>query len=235
MLDLGPRQRLYLYLCSIFLTALLIGDTIGSKLFSFDVPLGFTTFHASLSVANLWFPITFLLTDVINEFYGSRGARLVTWVGFSMAIFAFVAILCARKIPAAPFSPVKQAEFENVLGNANRIFVASLIAYLIGQLVDISVFQFAKRLTQSKHIWLRSTGSTLISQLVDTIVVTYVAFSGKLTAPQLRHTATTSYAVKVLFAIALTPVIYALHALLHRRMHADEEPAQVERVHSVAP
>src|SRR6185312_1456312 len=145
MLDLSARQRLYVYLCAIFLTALLIGDTIGSKLFTVDIPLGFTTVQASLSVGSIWFPITFLLTDVINEFYGSKGARLVTWVGFCMAIFAFVAILCARAIPAAPFSPVGQAAFENVLGNANRIFVASLIAYLIGQLVDITVFQAAKK------------------------------------------------------------------------------------------
>jgi uncharacterized integral membrane protein (TIGR00697 family) len=235
MLDLSGRQRLYLWLCAIFLTALLVGDTIGSKLFTFAVPLGFTTVHATLSVGSIWFPITFLLTDVINEFYGSRGARLVTWVGFCMAIFAFIAILAARAIPAAPFSPVSQDTFENVLGNANRIFVASLIAYLVGQLVDITIFQAAKRLTQSKHIWLRSTGSTLISQLIDTLVVTYVAFYNKLTPAQLHQAATTSYIVKVLFAVALTPVIYALHAFLHHRLHLQESPAEVRRVHEPIP
>src|SRR5690348_9932145 len=108
MLDLSARQRLYVYLCAVFLTALLIGDTIGSKLFVVAIPLGFTTLHATLSVGVIWFPITFLLTDVINEFYGSRGARFVTFVGFWMAIAAFLIILAARKIPAAPFSPVKQ-------------------------------------------------------------------------------------------------------------------------------
>ena len=85
-----------------------------------------------------------------------------------MALVAFFIIYCARKIPAADFSPVQQDAFDNVLGNANRIFFASLVAYLVGQLVDIAVFQSAKRLTQSRHIWLRSTGSTLISQLIDT-------------------------------------------------------------------
>jgi queuosine precursor transporter len=235
MLDLAPRQRLYLWLAAIFLTALIVGDTIGSKLFTFAVPLGFTTVHATLSVGAIWFPITFLLTDVINEFYGSKGARLVTWVGFCMAVFAFFAIYCARKIPAAGFSPVQQDAFDNVLGNANRIFVASLIAYLVGQLVDITVFQAAKKLTQSRHIWLRSTGSTLISQLIDTLVVTYVAFTGKLTAEQLRQTAVTSYFLKVLAAIGLTPVIYALHALLHRRLHLEEMPATADRVHEPMP
>ena len=235
MLDFSGRQRLYLWLCAIFLTALLVGDTIGSKLFAFAIPLGFTTLHASLSVGSIWFPITFLLTDVINEFYGSRGARLVTWVGFCMAIFAFFAILAARAIPASASSPVKQDAFESVLGNANRIFVASLIAYVVGQLVDITIFQAAKKLTQSKHIWLRSTGSTLISQLIDTVVVTYVAFSGKLTPPELRQIVTSSYLIKMLAAIGLTPVIYALHALLHNRLHVQEEPATAQRVHEPIP
>ena len=231
MLDLSGQQRLYVYLCALFLTALLIGDTIGSKLFTVAIPFGFTTLHATLSVGAIWFPITFLLTDVINEFYGSVGARFVTFVGFFMAIFAFGVIWAARLIPAADFSPVPQAAFETVLGNANRIFVASLVAYLVGQLVDIAIFQSAKRLTQSRHIWLRSTGSTLISQLIDTLIVTYIAFWGKLTPAQLHQTAATSYVVKVLLAIGLTPVIYALHAVIHRRMHLTEQPAEAQRVH----
>jgi uncharacterized integral membrane protein (TIGR00697 family) len=235
MLDLSARQRLYVYLCAVFLTALLIGDTIGSKLFTVAIPFGFTTLHATLSVGAIWFPITFLLTDVINEFYGSAGARFVTFVGFFMAIFAFAVIFIARLIPAAPFSPVGQAAFDNVLGNANRIFVASLVAYLFGQLVDIAIFQSAKRLTQSRHIWLRSTGSTLISQLIDTLIVTYIAFWGKISTTQLHQAATTSYVVKVLLAIGLTPVIYALHGLIHRRMHIDEAPADAQRVHVEIP
>lgn len=230
---LDARQKLYLYLCGVFLTALLIGDTIGSKLFTLDIPLGVTTLHATLSVGAIWFPITFLLTDVINEFYGSQGARFVTFLGFWMALFAFAVIFAARKIPAAPFSQISQDTFDNVFGNANRIFFASLVAYLVGQLVDISVFQLAKRMTQSKHIWLRSTGSTLISQLIDTILVTYIAFWGKpkMTPDVLRGMALTSYAVKVMLAIGLTPVIYAMHGFIHRRIGLDEAPADVERVH----
>src|SRR5258707_14558128 len=108
MLDLSARQRLYVYLCAVFLTALLIGDTIGSKLFTADIPLGFTTLHATLSVGAIWFPITFLLTDVINEFYGSRGARFVTFLGVWMAIFSFLVILVGRQISAAPLSPLPQ-------------------------------------------------------------------------------------------------------------------------------
>lgn len=235
MLDLSARQRVYVYLCAIFLTALLIGDTIGSKLFTVDIPFGFTTLHATLSVGAIWFPITFLLTDTINEFYGSAGARFVTFVGFFMAIISFIFIWVARLIPAAPFSPVQQDVFDNVLGNANRIFLASLVAYMVGQLVDITIFQAAKRLTQSRHIWLRSTGSTLISQLIDTLIVTYIAFWGKISTTQLHRAATTSYVGKVLLAVGLTPVIYALHALIHRRLHIEEHPADAARVHVEIP
>jgi uncharacterized integral membrane protein (TIGR00697 family) len=234
-MELSRRQRRYCYLCAVFLTALLVGDTIGAKLFVTPIPLGFTTLHATLSVGVIWFPITFLLTDIINEFYGSKGARFVTFVGFWMAIMAFVIIFCARKIPAASFSPVSQAAFDNVLGNANTIFFASLVAYVIGQLVDISVFQLAKRLTQSRHIWLRSTGSTVISQLVDTVVVTTIAFWHKLTPSQLRETIIAQYSVKLVFAVALTPVIYAMHGALHRQLHLEEHPATVERVHATNP
>ena len=124
MWEFDARQKLFVYLAAIFLTALLIGDTIGSKLFTLDIPIGLTTLHATLSVGAIWFPITFLLTDVINEFYGSSGAHTVTFVGFWMAIFAFLVILAARFIPAASFSPISQATFDNVFGNANRIFFA---------------------------------------------------------------------------------------------------------------
>ena len=233
MVDLRGEQRLYIYLCAIFLTALLIGDTIGSKLFVFAIP--FSHLQITLSMGVLWFPITFLLTDVINEFYGSKGARFVTFVGFWMALAAFVIIWCARAIPAAPISPVIQDDFNKVLGGANRIFFASIIAYIVGQMVDIALFQALKRLTQTRHIWLRSTGSTLISQLFDTVVVSVVAFANQLTGVQLRNLIFSQYLAKVLFAICATPIIYALHGILHRWMHLAEHPADRSRVHEPIP
>jgi queuosine precursor transporter len=223
---LDARQKLFLYLAGIFLTALLIGDTIGSKLFVVEIPLGFTTLPATLSVGAIWFPITFLLTDVVNEFYGAKGARFITFLGFWMAILAFLIILAARFIPAAAFSPIPHDTFNTVFGGANRIFAASLVAYLIGQLVDITIFQALKRLTQHRFIWLRATGSTLISQLIDTLVVTYIAFYGVLPAAVLQRAAATSYFVKVLLAVGLTPVIYALHRVIERRLHIPEPPAE---------
>ncbi len=219
------RQRLFLYLSGVFLTALLIGDTIGSKLFTVTVPLGFTDIRATLSAGAIWFPITFLLTDVINEFYGQKGARTVTFLGFWMALVAFIVIFVARKIPAAPFSPIPQAMFDQVFGGANRLFVASIIAYLMGQMLDIAIFQALKRRTQHRYIWLRSTGSTLVSQLVDTIVVGYVAFGGVVPGDELRRSIASVYVVKVLLAIGMTPIIYALHAFIARALHVAEPTA----------
>jgi queuosine precursor transporter len=218
MEGLTPRHKIFMYLAGVFLTALLIGDTIGSKLFVVDIPLGFTTLKATLSVGAIWFPITFLLTDVVNEFYGAKGARFLTFLGFFMAILAFLVILASRHIPAASFSPIPHDMFNQVFGGANRIFVASITAYLVGQLIDIAVFQWAKRKTGGAFIWLRATGSTLISQLIDTVVVTYVAFLGVLKTEDLHGMVATSYVVKVMLAIGLTPVIYALHSLIHRRI-----------------
>lgn len=213
------RQKLYLYLAGVFITALLIGDTIGSKLFVLNLPvIGDATF----SVGAMWFPITFVLTDVINEFYGVKGARTITFAAFWMALFAFCVIWIARQIPAASFSPIPQDVFDQVFGGANRIFLASMVAYLIGQMLDISLFHFIKRVTKGRFIWLRSTGSTFVSQLIDSVVVVAVAFWGLFPLDALLKMIAVGYLMKVVVAIALTPVIYALHALLHRRFGLEE-------------
>ena len=125
----------------------------------------------------------------------------------------------ARLIPAASFSPIPQAMFDQVFGGANRIFLASIIAYLIGQMLDISLFHFIKRLTGHRFIWARSTGSTLVSQLIDTFVVVVIAFWGVFGLDALIKMAVVNYLLKMLVAVALTPVIYALHALLHFGPH----------------
>lgn len=222
------RQKVYLYLSGVFITALLIGDTIGSKLFVLDLPaIGEATF----SVGAMWFPITFVLTDVINEFYGKRGARTITFAAFWMALFAFCVIWIARQIPAASFSPIPQDMFDQVFGGANRIFFASMVAYLIGQLLDISLFHFIKKATGQRFIWLRSTGSTAASQLIDSVVVVGIAFWGVFPLDALLKMIGVGYLMKLLVAVALTPVIYALHALLHRKLGLEEAPASAAAPH----
>jgi uncharacterized integral membrane protein (TIGR00697 family) len=210
------RQLLYLWLAGLFVAALLTADLIGSKVFR----LG----SVDLSVGLLAFPLTFVLTDVINEFYGPRGARRVTFLGLGGALFAFAVIQLAIALPTSPESPLAGETFATVFGWSRRLYLASLSAYVVGQLLDISLFSLLRRLTRHRLLWLRATGSTLGSQLVDTTVVTTGLFIGVKPASFIAGMVRDSYVLKVLIAIALTPVIYAVHALVLRRLARPTPP-----------
>src|SRR5690606_21857985 len=135
----------------------------------------------------------FLLTDLLNEFYGKRAARFVTLLGFGLALLAYAFIYIAGAIPIAPIAlepgwqGVTDQAFQNVFLSSQRMIAASLTAYLVAQFVDIGVFQILKRATQNRLLWLRATGSTAISQLIDTIVINLVAWTGLLGAGQILN------------------------------------------------
>ncbi|MBL8936099.1 MAG: queuosine precursor transporter [Archangium sp.] len=211
---LDTRSKLLLTLAGLFITALLVGDIIGGKLFA----AGATT----LSVGIIPFPITFLLTDLLNEFYGKRTARVVTWVGFGMAVFAFTIITIAVLLPfsdvtrAADWKGITQPAFDTVFAGSQRILIASMVAYLFAQFADIWVFNKVKTATHGRFLWLRATGSTLVSQLIDTAVIQTLAWQGTLDASTLINLIASSYGVKVLVAVGLTPVIYMGHAVVER-------------------
>jgi queuosine precursor transporter len=217
-LVLDTRARLFLALTGVFITALLIGDIIGGKLFEVSVFGSLQT----LSVGIIPFPITFVLTDVLNEFYGKKAARTVTYVGLGCTVFAFTVIFTAGAIPMAGFTSgaewtgINAQAFERVFLSSQRILAASLVAYMCGQLIDIFVFHRIKALTKNRFIWARATGSTVVSQLVDTALIQTLAWYGTLDTAKLPGMILTSYAVKVVVAVALTPVIYLLHGFVHR-------------------
>lgn len=212
------RVGLFVVLAASFVTALVVGDLIGSKLFE----VRWIGIPVTLSAGMLAFPLTFLITDLLNEFYGKGPARFVTLVGFGMAVFALVVIYAAIQVPWAPFTRaadwtgLTESSFDAVFGGSQRILFASLVAYLVGQFVDIAVFQRLKRMSHNRMLWLRATGSTLVSQLIDTVVVQYLAWSGLLAAGRIAGIVAGSYAVKVLIAVGLTPLIYLGHALMQR-------------------
>jgi hypothetical protein len=208
------KQRLYLWLAGLFVSALLTADLIGGKFFQ----VGGTV----LSCGMLAFPLTFLLTDVLNEFYGPRATRRVTYLGLGCAVFAFGIINVAIALPASGESPLPGPLFAQVFGFSARLYVASLAAYLVGQLLDISVFSLLRRVTQHRLLWLRATGSTLASQAVDTLVVNVVLLWGLKPAGFILTIARDSYLVKVLVAVGLTPLVYAVHALLLRVLKVPE-------------
>ena len=208
------KHRFFVWLCAIFVAALITSDLIGAKYFR--------VWGLDLSVGMIPFPLTFLLTDIVNEFYGTEGARRITFVGLGVAIFVFLIINIAIALPTSPESPMRGDQFKTVFGWSSRLYVASLTAYLIGQLLDISVFLMFRKLTGHRFLWLRSTGSTVISQLVDTLVVNFVLLTGTKSMAFILTAARNSYVVKLVVAVCLTPLIYAGHAILRRHFHVTE-------------
>ncbi len=242
MPDIGPAdphalsnaQRLFMWLSGISIASLLIGDVIGIKLFR--IPLGFSlpvpggsTDTIVHTCGMLTFPITFLVTDLVNEFYGKRAARRIAVLSFSMALFAFAFINIGLAMPFldAPYN-VDPAAFNAVFGSARVMYVASLTAYLVGQFCDIAIFSGLKRLTGDRFIWLRATGSTVVSQMLDSLVVTYLAFSlGRrlfedgamaMSGSEVLRTAATGYMLKFVIAVAMTPLIYVGHRVIRRSL-----------------
>ena len=225
MLELSPRYRLYLVLVALFVTCLLVADIVAGKYFQVG-PL-------EMSVGTVTFPIAFLLTDIVNEYYGRRGARLMTGVGMMMLLVAFALIYMSRSLPVSGGSPIEQPAFDAVFGMSLRLFVASLVAYLISQIVDIHAFHFVKALTQSQHLWLRAIGSTALSQIVDTFVVTFGSLAGLRSTSEILVIFGTSYVYKIAVAILLTPLVYVAHDVITRRMGIAPAPVDDESLVTV--
>lgn len=212
-------QRVYLWLTAVFLTCFLVANVIGVKLFRFEIPIFGETIPVEHTVGMLPFPITFLLTDLLNEYFGKRAARRTTYVAFAMGALAFVIMYIARIMPIKTGIPgtATQDAFENIFGSASLMYIASLGAFLVGSLLDIYLFVIFKRLTGGKLIWVRTTGSTIISQLVDSLAITFLFFwlipmiAGTEAAAMsfVIKTALTGYILKFVISVLLTPGIYA--------------------------
>lgn len=213
------RELIFLVLSGIFITNALLAEVIGGKLFQ----LG----PAVFSLGVLPWPIVFLTTDLINEYFGKEGVRRLTLFTAALIVYAFIILFIGMAIPGVSFSPVKDEAFSNVFGQSMWIIVASLIAFLTSQGVDVFVFWMVRDRTGGAMLWLRSTGSTVISQLIDTFVIMGVAFylpsilelvpvERRITFDQYLLTSSSNYGYKVLIAIALTPLIYAGHGIIDR-------------------
>ena len=159
------RDRLFLILAGIFIASLVSCNLIFQKFFTWT-PFDLYTFEISVGI--LPYPITFLVTDIISELYGKRKADQVVISGLIASVFVSLLVVVANAVPQTAWSPVGDETFSKVFGlNAPAVF-ASMIAYLSAQFIDIRLFQFWKKLTKGRHLWLRNNGSTIVSQLVDT-------------------------------------------------------------------
>ena len=217
---LARAQKLFVVCAAVFLTALIVAEATAGKFFTlFDLPfaisiLGMEFRTVVMTAGVIAFPITFIMTDVMNEYYGKRGIRFVTLVGMVMIGFEFVILQVAMTVPTAPNSPVPEEAFNLVFGATGRIIAGSMVAYLVGQLADISLFHWLRGLTKGKHLWLRATGSTFGSQFLDTFIVLTIAFAGQLAFQEIIAITLFNYAYKFIIAVVITPLIYLAHKIM---------------------
>jgi uncharacterized integral membrane protein (TIGR00697 family) len=235
----NKAARLFLVLGAFFITNALLAEFIGVKIFSLEGTLGVAParlellgdepldFNLTAGVV-LW-PFVFVMTDLINEYFGPRGVRLLSLLGAGMIAYAFLMVFLAMRLAPAGFWATRadgfdmDAAFRAIFGQGNWIIAGSLTAFLVGQLVDVFVFQRIKRATGERWIFLRSTGSTLVSQLVDSFVVLYVAFGlgAGWPASLIVSVGVVNYLYKSLMALVMTPLIYAIHGLIERYLGAE--------------
>lgn len=218
----------------------LIAEAIGTKIFSLEKlfglhPANFTLFGQSglgfnLTCGVLLWPLEFVMTDIVNEYYGPKAVRRISFTAVILIAYAFLMYFIAIGVPAADFwkpininngIPDMQAAFSGIFGQGMRIIVGSIVAFLVSQIVDVTVFHRIKRVTGEKHVWLRSTGSTLVSQIVDSYIVLFIAFSGVFTWQQILAFGIMNYIYKATMAILLTPVIYVVEARIERYVGHD--------------
>jgi uncharacterized integral membrane protein (TIGR00697 family) len=220
--------KLFLGFTAFFCCNALIAESIGTKIFSLEKlfglhPASFTLFGQSglsfnLTCGVLLWPLEFVMTDIVNEYYGPKAVRRISFTAVALIAYAFLMYFLAIGVPPADFwlgtgkmngIDNMQTSFNAIFGQGMRIIIGSIVAFLVSQLVDVYIFHKIKRITGDKKIWLRATGSTLVSQLVDSYIVLFIAFSGVFgwTWQTILAVGIVNYIYKFTMAILLTPVI----------------------------
>ncbi|MES2241227.1 MAG: queuosine precursor transporter [Bacteroidota bacterium] len=210
----SKKDTVYVILAGIFITNAVVAELIGGKLIYIGPYL--------MSIGILPWPIVFISTDLINEYFGQKGVKKLSIITACLIAYCFVLLYFALKIPAVKGNElVTDTQFHAVFGQSMWIIVGSITAFMVSQLIDVSIFHYFKNKTGEKMIWLRSTGSTVISQLFDSFIVLGIAFwmTGKITTEQYIASAFTGYFVKLIIAILLTPLIYLGHSIIEKYIH----------------
>jgi uncharacterized integral membrane protein (TIGR00697 family) len=234
-LNATRKQQLFLFLSAIFLTNALVAEFAGVKIFSLEKLLGFSPaqipffsgqkLDLNLSVGVIIWPLVFVISDIINEYFGREGVKRISFIAAGMIAWSFVIVLAGTEVPPAEFwlklnsvGPSGEAfnidfAYSSIFRAGLGIIIGSLTAFLVSQLIDAYVFHYFKRLTGSKNLWLRATGSTVISQLIDSFVILFIAFYllGNWSMQQVLTVGLVQYVYKVSLAILLTPLIYLAH------------------------
>jgi queuosine precursor transporter len=238
----SKSHKLFIWLGGFFIANVLLAEFIGVKIFSLEMSLGFTpvALHVfgydlsfNMTAGVLLWPVVFVMTDIINEYYGKKGVKLLSYMAAGLIAYSFLMIYLSIHLAPADWWPASQqakgvenmqTSFNAIFGQSNWIIVASLVAFLLGQFIDVAVFHKLRKITGENKIWLRATGSTLVSQLVDSFVVLFIAFKIGAGWPMSKVVAigVVNYAYKFIVAIALTPILYWAHNMIEKYLGKEE-------------
>ncbi len=234
--------KLFIGIAAFFVANALIAECIGGKIFSLEGVFGFepanlTLFGESglafnLTCGVLLWPLEFVITDIVNEYYGPKAVRRISLIAVALISYAFLMFYLAMSVAPASFwvdskmqngVPSMQLAFEAIFGQGMWIILGSLVAFMVSQLIDVAIFHRIKKMTGEKMIWLRSTGSTVVSQFVDSFVVLFIAFKigNGWSWSTVLAVGVVNYMYKFTMAILLTPMIHLLRNRIENYVGAD--------------
>lgn len=202
----------FVVLVGVFVTCLITANIAAVKLvsiFGLVAPAGIVVF-----------PISYIVGDVLTEVYGFRQARRVIWLGFACNLIAVMGILAGQLLPGAPFWDA-QAAYERILGYTPRLLIASFLAYLVGEFANSFVLAKMKVATQGRWLWMRTIGSTIVGEGLDSLVFIVIAFAGTIPPDTLLTTILTQWLFKTVYEALATPITYAVVAFYKRREGVD--------------
>lgn len=245
MISFSKKNKLYVILCGIFITNAIVAEIIGAKIFSVEGTLGFKPVHIQLlgftldfnmSAGVLNWPIVFIISDIINEYFGVKGVKYVSYFTSILISYTFFLLYTTASLEPATFwvdmykidaqgnSLNINNAFSLIVKQGMGIIIGSLVAFLLGQILDALVFQKLRKMTSNKFIWLRATGSTLVSQMIDSFVVIFIAFYvfGQWSFSQILAVGSVNYLYKFIVAILMTPFIYLIHNIIDKYLGKSE-------------
>jgi uncharacterized integral membrane protein (TIGR00697 family) len=240
----SKENKLFIILGCFLIANAILAEFIGVKIFSVEESIGLTKFDINLfgvkglsfnmSAGVVTWPLVFIMTDIINEYYGTKGVRFLSYLASVLIAFAFVVVFLSIKLVGADFwvnqtingqSTNMNNAFQGIFGQGLWIIVGSITAFLVGQIADVTIFHRIKKLTGDEKLWLRATGSTLVSQLIDSFVVIFIAFYLN---PQydwswqmVAAIGLVNYTYKFIVAVLMTPILYLVHALIDSYLGKD--------------
>tara|TARA_R110001592_G_scaffold38516_1_gene126870 strand:- start:1419 stop:2105 length:687 start_codon:yes stop_codon:yes gene_type:complete len=213
----SSAQTIYLILAALFIASLVTSNLIFQKFFYWN-PFGWYRFEISVGI--LPYPITFLITDVLSEVYGKKKANQVVIAGIFASFFSMLIILVANAVPEINNSPINNALFSKVFGLSPLAVLASMIAYLCAQFIDIKIFHFWKKKTNGKHLWLRNNFSTFTSQFIDTFTVLFLLSSFNVLPWNIFYGLLISgFLFKIIIALLDTPILYGIVFLFRKKFN----------------